>query len=214
MASGRGTRVLVVDDWELARRGTAAVLSGLPGITVVGQAAAVAEATTLLLGQAVDVVLLPVRLCAVACQEWAQRTGLLERLRLIVVADDPEAADLAAALRSGAAGYLLADSPVAEFAAAIAGVGDGELHVSSGLTQVLLRELARDGVSDPPLTDRELQVLRLMADGSSNRDIAERLFISENTVKNHVRHILEKTGTRSRLAAVARALRDGLVEIG
>jgi two-component system NarL family response regulator len=176
----------------------------------VASCAGVEEALRALDETGADVVLLPVRLSAAAGDRLS---AIGDDVCVVVVVDDPHDPDVAAALRSGAAGYLSAAAPVAEFADAIRGVTEGSLHVSAVLTPVLLRELARDGAAEPPLTERELQVLRLMADGASNRDIAERLYISENTVKNHVRHILEKTGTRSRMGAVARALRDGLVQI-
>jgi DNA-binding NarL/FixJ family response regulator len=135
-----------------------------------------------------------------------------------------EEADLFEAIRAGASGYLLKDIPLDEVADTVRAVDGGQSLINPSMAGKLLTEFAilarreaaseaRQQVPAPKLTDREMQVLKLIARGMNNRDIAKELFISENTVKNHVRNILEKLQIHSRMEAVMVAVREKLIEL-
>jgi DNA-binding NarL/FixJ family response regulator len=139
--------------------------------------------------------------------------------RIIMLTVSDEEADLYDAVKNGASGYLLKDSSIDEVVQAIRLVADGQSLISPSMAVKLLDEFRqmsrpdRQQVSSPRLTDRELEVLNPVAQGLNNRDIAKRLFISENTVKNHVRNILEKLQLHSRMEAVIYAVREKLLDI-
>jgi two-component system NarL family response regulator len=133
-----------------------------------------------------------------------------------------EEADLYEAIKAGATGYLLKEISIDEVASAVRAVHDGQSLISPAMASKLLTEFAlmakrsnerSQQVPTPKLTDRELEVLKLVARGLNNRDIARELFISENTVKNHIRNILEKLQLHSRMEAVVYAVREKLLEI-
>ena len=131
-----------------------------------------------------------------------------------------EEADLYEAIKNGASGYLLKDASIDEVSQAIRVVADGQSLISPSMATKLLEEfktISRTGgkadAIAPKLTDRELEVLNLVARGLNNREIAKQLFISENTVKNHVRNILEKLQLHSRMEAVMYAVREKLLDI-
>ena len=139
--------------------------------------------------------------------------------KIIMLTVSDEEADLYDAVKNGAAGYLLKDSSSDEVAQAIRVVAEGQSLISPSMAVKLLDEFKqmtrsdRQQVPTPRLTDRELEVLKLVAQGLNNREIAKRLFISENTVKNHVRNILEKLQLHSRMEAVMYAVREKLLDI-
>ncbi len=213
-------RVLVVDDQELFRRGLTMLLNVEPDIDVVGQASSGAEAVGVCHTEAPDVVLMDVRMpkqngieaCA-SIKEAAPGA----RIIMLTVSDDE--GDLYDAVKSGASGYLLKDSSIDEVSQAIRVVADGQSLISPSMAIKLLDEFKQMSRGDrhlnpgPKLTERELEVLRLVAHGLNNREIAKQLFISENTVKNHVRNILEKLQLHSRVEAVMYAVREKLLEI-
>ena len=133
-----------------------------------------------------------------------------------------EEADLYEAIKAGATGYLLKEISIDEVASAVRAVYDGQSLISPAMASKLLTEFAlmakrsnerSEQVPTPRLTERELEVLKLVARGLNNRDIARELFISENTVKNHIRNILEKLQLHSRMEAVVYAVREKLLEI-
>ena len=132
-----------------------------------------------------------------------------------------EEADLYEALKAGAMGYLLKEISIEEVATAIRAVHGGQSLISPSMASKLITEFAsmsrrgedRQQLPAPRLTDREMEVLKLVAKGLNNRDIAKQLFISENTVKNHIRNILEKLQLHSRMEAVVYAVREKLLEI-
>jgi two-component system NarL family response regulator len=132
-----------------------------------------------------------------------------------------EEADLYDSLKAGATGYLLKDVAIEEVVDAIRSVHAGESRISPSMASKLITEFAamsrrsdeKPSSPQPRLTDREMEVLRLVAKGRNNRDIAKELFISENTVKNHIRNILEKLHLHSRMQAVVYAVREGFIEI-
>ena len=142
------------------------------------------------------------------------------RILMLTVSDEEE--DLYEAIKAGAAGYLLKEISIEEVADAIRQVTQGQSLLSPSMASKLLNEfnaLAKQAdekprLAAPRLTSRELEVLKLVAQGMSNRDVAEHLFIAENTVKNHVRNILEKLQLHSRMEAVVYAVREKLLDIG
>jgi DNA-binding NarL/FixJ family response regulator len=218
-------RVLIVDDHALFRRGLEMVLDEEPDIELVGQASDGAEATQRAAESLPDIVLMDIRMprssgieACRAMKEAAPSTKIV----MLTISDEEE--DLFEAIREGASGYLLKDIPLDEVADAVRAVHGGQSLISPSMAGKLLTEfatLARRGEDQPPqpvpapkLTDREMEVLKLVAKGMNNRDIAKELFISENTVKNHVRNILEKLQIHSRMEAVMIALRDKLIDIG
>jgi DNA-binding NarL/FixJ family response regulator len=139
------------------------------------------------------------------------------KILMLTVSDEEE--DLYEAIKAGATGYLLKEISIEEVANAIRSVTTGQSLISPSMASKLLNEFnnlakqAQQKVLAPKLTDRELQVLKLVAQGLSNREVAEELFISENTVKNHVRNILEKLHLHSRMEAVVYAVREKLLDI-
>jgi DNA-binding NarL/FixJ family response regulator len=218
--SSEPVRVLVVDDQELFRRGLIMLLSGDTDIEVVGEAADGITATELATTTAPDVILLDVRM--------PRRTGVeacraikeaVPATKIIMLTVSDEEADLYESVKNGAAGYLLKDSSIEEVAQAIRVVNEGQSLISPSMAVKLIDEFKqmsrpeREHVPGLKLTDRELEVLRLVARGMNNREIARDLFISENTVKNHVRNILEKLQLHSRMEAVMYAVKEKLLDL-
>ncbi|MBA2698827.1 MAG: response regulator transcription factor [Nocardioidaceae bacterium] len=214
-------RVAVVDDQELFRRGLVMLLSVEDDIEVVGEASDGYEAAEIAASLVPDVVLLDVRMpkrtgieaCA-AIKEVAPSANII----MLTVSD--EEADLYEAIKSGASGYLLKDASIDQVAQAVRLVADGQSLISPSMAAKLLEEfklIASAGSKPdsiaPRLTQRELDVLKLVARGLNNKDIATDLFISENTVKNHVRNILEKLQLHSRMEAVMYAVRAKLLDL-
>jgi two-component system NarL family response regulator len=215
-------RVLIVDDHALFRRGLEMVLEQEPDIDVVGEASDGAEALTKAVDATPDIVLLDVRM--------PKRGGIdaclsikdaVPSTKIIMLTISDEEADLYDAIKAGAMGYLLKEISIEEVASAIRAVHGGQSLISPSMASKLLNEFAsmikrgdeRQQVPAPRLTEREMEVLRLVAKGMNNRDIAKELYISENTVKNHIRNILEKLQLHSRMEAVVYAVREKLLEI-
>jgi DNA-binding NarL/FixJ family response regulator len=214
-------RVLIADDQALFRRGLRVVLGPETNIDVVAEAQdgedAVAKAAELV----PDVVLMDVRLPRVDGIAAARRIrAAAPHTRIVMLTVSDEGDDLYEAIKAGANGYLLKEIPAEELASAIHAVARGESVISPPMTSKLLRQFnalarqaaARDSLPAPLLTTRELEVLKLVARGMSNRQIADHLFISGNTVKNHVRNILEKLHLHSRMEAVMYAVREHLLD--
>lgn len=216
-------RVMVVDDHALFRRGMELVLAQEPGMCVVGEAADGAEAVEKARALTPDIVLMDVRM--------PRRSGLeacrtihdsVPSAKIIMLTISDEEADLYEAIKAGATGYLLKEISIEEVADAIRAVQGGQSLISPSMASKLLTEfatMARKDVEAPPpvltprLTEREMEVLTLVAKGLANKDIARQLFISENTVKNHVRNMLEKLQLHSRMEAVVYAVREKMLEI-
>jgi DNA-binding NarL/FixJ family response regulator len=206
-------RVLIADDHRLMREGTAALLGADERIEIVGLAADGREAIALAERRRPDVALLDLNMPEVrgieACAAIRRSHPETEVMILTVSEQEP---DLYASLRVGAAGYLLKDIAPAELIEAVLAAGRGEPRIPASMAGRLLQELAgADPEPDPDplaeLSERERQVLALLAEGLRNREIAERLVISEATVKTHVRHVLEKLRFRNRAEAAAFAAR-------
>jgi len=218
-------RTLIVDDHALFRRGLEIVLVTEPDIEVVGEASDGAEAVEKAGESLPDVVLMDVRMPRSSGIEACRAIKeVAPSARIVILTMSDEEDDLFEAIKAGASGYLLKDIPLDEVADTVRAVYGGQSLINPSMAGKLLTEfatLARREDTEPPqqlpapkLTDREMQVLRLVARGMNNRDIAKELFISDNTVKNHVRNILEKLQIHSRMEAVMVAVREKLVDLG
>jgi DNA-binding NarL/FixJ family response regulator len=213
-----GLRVLIVDDHALFRRGLQMVLDAEPDIEVVGEAGDGHQAVERAQQLMPDVVLMDVRMPRRSGIDAARDLRrLLPHVQIIMLTVSDEEADLYEAIKAGASGYLLKEVSTDEVPEAIRTVVAGQSRISPAMAAKLLTEFAtvtrRAGGGGPNLTDRELEVLRLVAKGLSNRDISKDLFISENTVKNHVANILDKLHLHSRMEAVMYAVRENLVDL-
>jgi len=215
-------RVLIVDDHALFRRGLQMVLKQEPDIDVIGEAADGHEAVDKAQELMPDVVLMDVRMPGQSgIKATEQIRDLLPHAKILMLTISDEEADLYNAIKAGASGYLLKEISIEEVADAVRSVWQGQSRISPSMASKLLAEFAamskrateRQQLPAPRLTDREMEVLRLVAQGMNNRDIARELFISENTVKNHIRNILEKLHLHSRMEAVVYAVREKLLEI-
>ncbi|MFP5225079.1 MAG: response regulator [Actinomycetota bacterium] len=214
-------RILVADDHELFRSGLAMMLSSEDGIEVVGEAGDGAEAVRLAVEHVPDVILMDVRMpkrSGIEATQQIREEVPSARILMLTVSD--EEADLYDAVKSGATGYLLKDASIDEVLDAIKSVQAGQSTISPSMASKLMAEFSaitkkqtQKSQPGPKVTDREMEVLQLVAKGMSNREIAKALFISENTVKNHIRNILEKLQLHSRMQAVYYAVREGLIEI-
>jgi len=221
-ANGERLRVMVVDDHALFRRGLEMVLENEDDIDLVGEASDGQEAIQKAQELMPDVVLMDVRMPKRSGIEAAREIrDLLPHVKILMLTISDEEADLYEAIKAGASGYLLKEIPIEEVADAIRSVWAGQSRISPSMASKLLTEFAaisraaeeRPPMPSPRLTDREMEVLKLVAQGKNNRDIAKELYISENTVKNHIRNILEKLHLHSRMEAVVYAVREKLLEI-
>jgi DNA-binding NarL/FixJ family response regulator len=214
-------RVLIADDQALFRRGLHVVLGVEDGIEIVAEADNGEEAVARAEELAPDVVLMDVRMPRLGGIDATRRIrDLLPSTRILMLTVSDEEDDLYEAIKAGANGYLLKEISVEEVAEAVRAVVAGQSLISPSMASKLLEEfnaLARraaqtEELAAPVLTGRELEVLKLVAQGMSNREVAAALFISENTVKNHVRNILEKLHLHSRMEAVMYAVRKRLLD--
>ena len=220
---GEPIRVLIVDDHALIRRSLELALTAEADIEVVGEASDGEEAAELAGRLLPDVVLMDVRMprrSGIEATRNIKESVPSTRIIMLTVSDEEE--DLFEAIKAGATGYLLKDVQIDEVPDAVRGVHEGQSLINPAMAAKLISEFAsmsRKEAERPPqlpvprLTDREMEVLRLVAKGMNNREIAKQLFISENTVKNHVRNILEKLQLHSRMEAVVYAVRERLLEI-
>ncbi|MFI0262727.1 response regulator [Streptomyces sp. NPDC017056] len=223
-------RVLVADDQVLIRAGVAALLRAAPGVEVVGEAADGEEAVRLAAEHLPDVILMDIRMPGVSGITATERIlgaaaetgGPVPRVVVLTTFDLDEY--VYAALRAGASGFLLKDTPPQRLLSAIATVAGGDMLFAPSVTRRLVEAYARRPAAPAPepdgpeslqaLTARELEVLRHTAKGLSNPEIAERLVISEATVKTHLNRTMTKLGLCSRAQAVVLAYETGLVTPG
>jgi two-component system NarL family response regulator len=213
-------RVLIADDHALFRRGLNMVLDTESGIEVVAEAEDGEEAVAKAEEYAPDVVLMDVRMPKVSGIDAARIIrDVIPSAKILMLTVSDEEGDLYEAIKAGANGYLLKEISIEEVADAIRAVVAGQSLISPAMASKLLTEFGalakrvEERLPAPRLTSREMDVLRLVARGMSNRDIADELSLSENTVKNHVRNILEKLHLHSRMEAVVYAVRERLFDI-
>ena len=217
-------RVLLVDDQQLVRIGFRMILADEEGIEVVGEAADGREAVASAARLRPDVVVMDIRMPVMDGVEATRLLGASgpDAPRILVLTTFDTDEHVVEALRAGASGFLLKDVTPADFVAAIRVVASGEALIAPSVTRRLLERFAQlQEPSDPErdrvigqLTEREREVLVLVAQGLSNREIAERLFLAEPTVKTHVSHLLLKLDLRDRAQLVVLAYESGIVRPG
>lgn len=211
-------RIVVVDDHSVVRRGTREILEQDPHLEVVGEAADGHEAVSRVDDTQPDVVLMDIampEMNGIAATRTIKKRWPWVRVLILTVHDDDEF--VWEAIQSGASGYLLKDVGEAELVRAVRIVASGGALLDPAVTTAVMGRV-RSGMPTavdmtPSLTTRELDVLRLLAKGFSNRTIAERLEVSSRTVEVHVRHIFEKLDATSRTEAVVLALRRGILSL-
>ncbi len=202
-------RVLSIDDHPLVREGLAALINDQVDMRVVGQGANGHEATKLFRELKPDVALMDVRLPDMSGID-AMITILSEfpEARVIMVTSSEGDAEMQRALEGGAKGYMLKSMPPKEVLEAIRKVHAGKKAIPPEIATHLANHM-----SDEALTAREVEILQQVAEGNRNRDIADRLFISEGTVKVHIKHIMEKLGANDRTQAITIAVRRGIIHL-
>lgn len=210
---GLPLRIVLVDDHPVVRAGLRALLEGQPDLRVVGEADSATAAEGVVVATSPDVVLMDLALGD--GPGGAQATAVLRQLPdppqvLVLTAYETEA-DVLAALQAGARGFLLKDAPAAELFRAVRHVAAGQMVLAPA---VAARLAARASAPAPALSAREIEILGLLAQGRSNRDMARHLFLSEATIKSHLSHIYAKLDVESRAGAVAHALEHHIVRTG
>jgi DNA-binding NarL/FixJ family response regulator len=206
-------RVLLADDQRVVREGLGTLLGLLDGIELVGTAADGEEAVRLAVARAADVVLMDLRMPRVdgieATRRLAEARPAARVIALTTYADEPT---VLSALRAGARGYLTKDAGAEEISRAIAAVARGEAALDRAVQHHVIGAVAQGETTALPdgLTPREAEVLILIAEGLSNQEIADRLVVSQATVKSHVNRVFAKAGVRDRAQAVSYAYRSGL----
>lgn len=206
-------RILVVDDHTLFRRGLVGLLAEMEGFKVVGEASNGQDALTMVESQRPDIVLLDVNMPemnGIEALAILRKRGLDLPVLMLTISQFEE--DLIGAIRAGANGYLLKNAEPETLRQTIKQVVAGKAVLAPELMEQVFR-LVRSGQYDPAnlLTEREVEVLRLLAQGLTTAQTGSEMFISENTVKTHIRHILEKLDVSNRAEAVARATQLGLI---
>ncbi|MFA1494101.1 heme-responsive two-component system response HrrA [Corynebacterium diphtheriae] len=210
-------RVLLADDHEIVRLGLRAVLESAEDIEVIGEVATAEAAIAAAQAGGIDVILMDLRfgpgVQGTKLTSGADATAAIRRRmdnppEVLVVTNYDTDADILGAIEAGALGYILKDAPPEELLAAVRSAAEGDTALSPTVANRLMSRVRAPRNS---LTPRELEVLKLVAGGSSNRDIGRRLLLSEATVKSHLVHIYDKLGVRSRTSAVAIAREQGVL---
>jgi DNA-binding NarL/FixJ family response regulator len=209
--------VLVADDQRLVRTGFRVILASEPGITVVGEAANGVEAVDLARSRQPDVVLMDIRMPLLDGFEATRKVLAVSRSRVLILTTFDSDEYVYEALRAGASGFLLKDAPADQLITAVRCVAAGDALIDPSVTRRLIARFARSlqpattPAAVASLTAREVDVLRLIARGRSNTEIAAELVIEESTVKTHVGRVLMKLSLRDRVQAVILAYETGLV---
>ncbi|MGB2896639.1 MAG: response regulator transcription factor [Anaerolineales bacterium] len=213
----RNLRILIVDDHAIVREGQRALIETEPGMEVVGEAPDGIQAVEMAHSLQPDVILLdlvmPLKGGLEAISEIKEQDP---KARILVLTSFAEDENVYAAIKAGAQGYLMKDASPQDILAAIREVHRGEPSMDPSIAQKLMRELRRSSdlpPSEEPLTEREVEVLKLLAQGLQNKEIAEELVISERTVSTHVSNILSKLHLANRTQAALYALREGLADL-
>jgi DNA-binding NarL/FixJ family response regulator len=209
MSSRRKIKVLSVDDHPLLREGLAAIVNSQDDLEMVAQAASGREAIQLFRQHRPDVTLMDLRMPdGSGIDVVSAIVAEFPDARIVMLTTFEGDVEIQRSLAAGARGYLLKTTPPVELVEVIRQVHAGQKRIP----QEVAAQLA-EHITDEPLTSREIDVLQHVAGGNRNRDIAEQLFISEETVKVHVKHIMEKLGARDRTSAVAIAVRRGIIQL-
>jgi DNA-binding NarL/FixJ family response regulator len=210
---GEPIRLLIVDDHPVVRDGLRGMFTGAAGFEVVGEAGDGEEAVTLAEALAPDVVLMDLRMPRVdGTRAIARMVERGVRARVLVLTTYDTDSDVLPAIEAGATGYLLKDAAQEELFRAVEAAARGEAVLSPSVATRLLGQVRAP--AREPLSPRELEVLKLVARGATNRDAARRLFISEASVKTHLLHVYAKLDVNDRAAAVAAAYDQGLLKPG
>jgi DNA-binding NarL/FixJ family response regulator len=212
-------RVLIAEDQALVRAGLKGIVGTAPDLQVVGEAATGSAAVELVASTLPDVILMDIRMPGMDGLEATRLITASSAARVLVLTTFDLDEYVYAALRGGASGFLLKDTPPAELLAAIRVIAAGEALLGPSITRRLIDEFAarpqarapRPAVRLPAITEREREVLLLVAEGMSNVEIAKRLHIEPGTAKTHVAHLLTKLDARDRVQLVILAFRAGLV---
>jgi DNA-binding NarL/FixJ family response regulator len=203
-------RLLIVDDHPVVRDGLSGMFRGEPGFEVLGEAADGAEAVRRTIGLQPDVVLMDLRMPGT--DGVSAITQLAERevaARVLVLTTFDTESDVLPAIEAGATGYVLKDAPRDELLRAVRAAARGEAVLAPSVARRLIGQVRRP--AEAPLSPRELEVLEMVAAGTTNREVAARLFVSEATVKTHLLHVYAKLGVNDRAAAVAEGFHRGLL---
>ena len=205
-------RILISDDHPVVGAGLRGMLSGEPGFEVAGEAQNGREAVALVGGLRPDVVLMDLRMPEM---DGVTAIGHIKdqhpEVQVLVLTTYESDADILRAIETGATGYLLKDAPREELFGAIRVAAEGKSPLAPAVASRLMQRMR--GSAEESLSAREIEVLELVAQGTSNKEIAKRLWISETTVKSHMLHIFEKLGVTDRTAAVTEALRRGILRL-
>jgi DNA-binding NarL/FixJ family response regulator len=210
MSTNRSIRLLIVDDHPVVRDGLSGIFAGDPDFEVVGQAANGVDAVTQAEELHADVVLMDLRMPEMggveAIKQLRKRTPSVHVIVLTTYDTDN---DVLSAIEAGATGYLLKDAPREELIRAVRAAHRGESVLSPSVAGQLMGRARRPATD--AISPRELEVIKLIADGANNREAAAKLFVSEATIKTHLMHIFEKLGVRDRAAAVSEAYKRHLI---
>jgi DNA-binding NarL/FixJ family response regulator len=219
VADGEPVRVVLVDDHPVVRAGLRALLEGRPDdVVVVGEAVDAASAASTVLATGPDVVLMDLNLPRERAGPPGAGPGGIEAIRhlsagatpprVLVLTTYQTEADVLAALDAGASGYLLKDAPPDELFRAVRATARGETVLSPAVAAMMVRRASSPG---PVMTEREVEVLGLLAEGLGNKEMARRLMVSEATIKSHLTHVYAKLGVDSRAGAVAKAIEQRII---
>jgi len=205
-------RVVVADDHPVVRAGIVALLQDAEDVQVVGQASDGEGAVSTALAERPDVVLMDLRMPGIDGDEATARIIAREPgVRVLILTTYESDDQILAAIEAGASGYLLKAAPESEILAGLRATARGETALAPSAAAALVRRATAKAPTVPPLSPRELDVLRLVAQGNSNPAIGRALFLSETTVKTHLGHVFDKLGVNDRTRAVTRAMELGLL---
>ena len=214
-------RILLADDHVLFRKGVGTVLASRPGVEVVGEASDGLEAIALARETMPDIILMDIAMPGCnGLEATRQIKHEMPYVKVVIITVSDDDKDLFEAIKCGAQGYLIKDLKTHQLFDVIEGVVKGEAFLSGAIAAKILQEfrqpaedIIRRSTAIDTLTNRETEVLELVVEGRANREIATALFISESTVKNHLRNILDKLHLQNRIQAAVYAVREGLVEV-
>jgi DNA-binding NarL/FixJ family response regulator len=205
-------RVVVADDHPIVRAGIVALLQSAPDVDVVGQASDGEAAVSIVRAERPDVVLMDLRMPLLdGDAATAQIVSAQPDVRVLILTTYESDDQILAAIEAGATGYLLKAAPESEILAGVRATARGETALAPSAAAALVRRAIGGTTVGPNLTPRELEVMRLVAQGNSNPAIGRALFLSETTVKTHLGHVFEKLGVNDRTRAVTRAMELNLL---